>query len=299
MSYQRNMKIIMSILFAVQMLLIFQGNAAAQDEYFIGPRDVLTLSIYAGGEKQQEVIVTVSSSGMINVPFIGQVKAEGLTTARLEAAIVEPLERNFFVNPEVSVRITEYHNLRYHISGAVKSPGLYEMTSKPTLMQLIAEAGGVMPDRGNTAYILRNATEQIQEDKDVENLLSKKEPKKVDLKKLLDRGDMSQNEILQSGDVVYIPFEKSMNLAESKIYVEGEVKSPGVYNYLPGLTALNACIMAGGFSKFAAPNRARIVRKQGDKQIIINIDLEEVKEGRMSDVELKPGDLINIPETWL
>jgi polysaccharide export outer membrane protein len=105
--------------------------------------------------------------------------------------------------------------------------------------------------------------------------------------------------VLQSGDVVYIPLQTSLNLAESKIYVEGEVKSPGVYDYQEGLTALNACIMAGGFAKFAAPNRTKIVRQEGGKQIIIKINLNDVKKGKIPDAKIKPGDRIHIPETWL
>jgi polysaccharide export outer membrane protein len=99
--------------------------------------------------------------------------------------------------------------------------------------------------------------------------------------------------------VVYIPLEKALNQAESNIYVEGEVKKPGVYNYQPGLTALNACIMAGGFDNFAAPNRTRIIRSTGDGQEIIKVNLDDVKEGKIPDVELKPGDRIHVPETWL
>lgn len=289
------------LLFLFQTVLNFSGSVLAQEEaYLIGPRDVLSLSIYAGGELQQEVNLTVTAQGVINVPFAGQVRAEGVTTSQLEALIIAPLSKDYFVNPEVNVYVKEYHSLRYYISGAVRDPGLYEMSSKATLMQLIAKAGGAMPDRGNVAYILRDSTDQISGDQDVEHLLSRsKEPRKVDLKSLLDKGDMTYNVSLQSGDVVYIPFERTMNLAESKIYVEGEVKSPGVYDYQPGMTALNACIMAGGFDRFAAPNRTRIIRKQGGKQEIIRIDLNEVKMGRLPDVELKPGDMINVPQTWL
>ena len=281
-------------LFTSPGLIPGQGKA-----YRIGPRDVLSLTIYAGGEKQQEVDLTVSAQGMINVPFIGQVKAEGITAPQLEVVIAKPLAKDYFVNPEVNVLIKGYHSLRYYISGAVNSPGLYEMTSEASLMELIAKAGGVLADRGNVAYILRSSTEKITEGDDVEKLLSTKEPIKVDLKGLLDQGDMSHNPMLQSGDVVYIPLEKTLKMAESKIYVEGEVKSPGVYNYQPGLTAMNACILAGGFSKFAAPNRTRIIRQEGESQEIIKIDLNKVKEGNIPDIALKPGDRIHVPETWL
>jgi len=281
------------------LLLPSQPALGQGKEYLIGPRDVLTLTIFAGGEKQQEVDLTVSGQGMINVPFIGPVKADGVTIPQLETLIQKPLAKDYFVDPDVNIRIKEYHSLQYYISGAVKAPGLYEMASEASLMELIAKAGGVLPERGNVAYILRESTQNVEQGEDIENLLSAREPVKVDLKSLLDRGDMTHNILLLSGDVIYIPLEKALNLAESNIYVEGEVKRPGVYSYQPGLTALNACIMAGGFDTFAAPNRTRIIRNTEDGQEIIRIDLNDVKEGKIPDMELEPGDRIHVPETWL
>nr|MBC8360791.1 SLBB domain-containing protein [Candidatus Desulfatibia profunda] len=292
-------KFYLPLLLYLLLLISPQQSRAQIKAYQIGARDVLTLVIYAGGEKQHEADLTVSSTGMINVPFIGPVKAEGLSTPQLEELILKPLSRDFFVNPEIHLHVKEYHSLQYYISGAVKDPGLYEMTSEATLMALIAKAGGALPERGNIAYILRESTEQMAKGENIQNLLALKEPLKVDLKNLLDKGDMSHNLMLQPGDVVYIPLGKALDLSQSKIYVEGEVKNPGIYEYQPGLTALNACIMAGGFDKFAAPNRARIIRKENGDQTVIKINLNAVKKGEIPDVELQPGDLVQIPETWL
>jgi len=161
---------------------------------------------------------------------------------------------------------------------------MYEMTTEASLLELIAKSEGVLPERGNVAYIMRAGTDTDMEDQETENQISIAEPIKVDLKRLLDKGDMAANPILKPGDVVYIPLKESLDLAESKIYVEGEVKKPGIYDYQSGMTALNACIMAGGFTTFAT----------------IKINLNEVKKGEISDIEeLKPGDRIHIPETWL
>jgi polysaccharide export outer membrane protein len=267
--------------------------------YRIGPRDVLTLTIYAGGERQHAANLTVSSRGIINVPFIGPIRAGGLNISQLENAITKPLAADYFVNPEVNIIVSEYHSLQYYVSGAVGSPGLYEMKSEATLLELIAKAGGVSSNRGNIAYILHPSANHIDPEKKNHSLFSDKDPIKIDLKKLLDKGDMSQNVVLQSGDVVYIPLQSSLNLAESKIYLEGEVKRPGAYDYQEGMTALNACIMAGGFSKFAAPNRTKIIRQDGDKQVIIKVNLNDVKKGKIPDAEIRPGDRIHIPETWL
>ncbi|MEA3358578.1 MAG: polysaccharide biosynthesis/export family protein [Thermodesulfobacteriota bacterium] len=281
-------------------LLIFSGFSNAQNnDYVIGPRDILTLIIFAGGEEQQQVDLTVSAQGTINAPFIGSVSVKGLSVRQLESTITEPLSRDYFVNPQVNIRIKEYHSLHYYISGAVKSPGMYEMSSETSLMELLAKAGGVLPERGNVAYVLRESLEKIQEGEKIEDFLLQKDPIKIDLKRLLDLGDMSYNIVLQPGDVIYIPLEKTLNLAESKIYVEGEVKRPGVYDFQVGLTAMNACIMAGGFDKFAAPNRTKIIRRNKENQEIIKINLDNVREGKIADIELKPGDRIHVPEAWL
>jgi len=117
---------------------------------------------------------------------------------------------------------------------------------------LIAKAEGVLPGRGSVAYIMRHPPEGSKKNGD---------PVKVDLQKLLDKGEMSGNLSLKPGDVVYIPLQESFDLAESKIYVEGEVRTPGIYNYQSGLTAMNACIMAGGLESLQRPiERASFAR---------------------------------------
>jgi polysaccharide export outer membrane protein len=284
----------------ISLFLCAHTEASAQDKaYRIGPNDVLTLTIYAGGEKQHDADLSVSSRGLIQAPFIGPVKAGGLTISELTSSVTEALAKDYFINPEVNIQIKEYHSLRYYVSGAVSSPGLYEMPSEVTLMELIAKAGGALPERGNIAYILRSSEEESTDREHKGDPSNPKVSVTVDLKRLLDKGDMAQNLVLQSGDMVYIPHQKAANLGESKVYVEGEVKSPGVYEFQEGLTALNACIMAGGFDKFAAPNRTKIIRKKGEEQEIIQINLDEVKKGKSPDIELKPGDRIHVPETWL
>lgn len=291
---------ILSFLMLLGIGLHGQTQAYAENKaYRLGARDVIDLKIYAGGDTQQEVTLTVSGEGAVNVPFIGFIHVEGKTISEVEEAITRILSRDFFVDPVVVVHISEYHSLRYFISGAIQEPGLYEMTSETTLLELIAKAGGVSPNRGNAAYILRDATEQMSRGGKAEDLLTNKEPYVVDLVGLLDKGDMRHNLLLQPGDVVYIPLQKERHVAESNIYVEGRVKNPGMYIYQPGLTALNACLMAGGFTKYAAPNRTRIIRKENDKKLVIKIDLNDVKMGEISDIELQPGDLIHVPDSWL
>jgi polysaccharide export outer membrane protein len=287
---------------------ILHGADFTAGGYRLGAGDVVQVTVLAGGEVQISTELVVSGSGDMNIPLVGAIRAEGLTQELLEQAIRIPLERDYFVNPQVQVQIKAYHSLQFFISGAVKSPGMFELNFNPSIMDLIAKAGGVSPDRGNVAYILRGtkgggaeALLAATADADsFESTLAKKEPIRVDLLKLLDQGDMTENIPLVSGDTVYIPLGKALNQTFTKVFVEGEVKSPGVFDYQPGLTAFGACIMAGGFAKYAAPNRARIIRNTGSgKQKIFKINLEKVQRGAIADFPLAPGDRIFIPESWL
>lgn len=292
-------------LIAVCITAIFNlstGNSnalfAQGDGYHIAPGDVLSLSIFAGGAVEHSVQLRVNENGEVSAPFLGPIQAEGLTLSELQARIYEPLAADYYVNPEINLYVTDYHTFKYYITGAVKSPGLYETHDKQTLLKLLAQAGGSSENRSNTAYILRDSTDQIQEGEDVENLLALKEPLKVDLQKLIDEGNLNENITLQPGDVVYIPSEDEGDISDSSIFVQGEVKRPGEYTYKDGMTALNACIIAGGFAKFAAPNRTKVVRKEGDRQKIYKIDLNDVIDGDIPDMQLQPGDIISVPESW-
>lgn len=301
----RFFKICLSFIFLFCLLANFRPcsgfcEAAPMDaEYRLGIEDVLSITILAGGEEQVKARMVVNGNKNVNVPFIGKVKAAGLTVEELEKAVLIPLERDFFVNPQVHLQITGYHSLQFFISGAVKNPGKYELDFTPTIMDLIANAGGVLPERGNLAYILRGVDSIRINDSDIKETLSKTDPIRVDLIKLLDEGNMQENIRLKSGDTIYIPPGAKLNQAATKVYVQGKVKKPGVFDFQPGLTALAACIMAGGFDKFSAPNRAKIIRQTREGQETINLNLEKVISGDLPDLALTPGDRIHIPESWL
>ena len=297
------------------LIVLFAGTSVAMAadpggsaNYRLGAQDVIQITVLAGGEVQISTELVVTGSGDINVPLAGSIRAVGLTQEELERVIRIPLERDYFVEPQVQVQIKAYHSLQYFISGAVKNPGMYELNFHPSMMDLIAKAGGMADGRGNIAYVLRgpkgvDTSELLASTTDsdaLETAIIKREPIRVDLLKLLDQGDMTENLLLESGDTVYIPLNKALNQTYTKVYVEGEVKSPGVFDYQPGLTAFSACIMAGGFAKYAAPNRTRVIRntKDGDQEIF-KLNLEKVQRGDEPDFPLEPGDRIFVPESWL
>jgi len=279
---------------------LFSAVALAEDKpYVIGPEDVLSVTIFAGGKTQEAIELSVSPKGMINFPFLGKVKASGLTVAQLVDAVTKPLTRDYFVNPQVNIRVKEYKSQKVYITGAVNNPGLYPLDAGLTLLELIAKAGGVTQERGQFAYLLKGSLEKVKDNEAIDQLVEKNRSIKVDLRALMDQGRADQNIALEAGDVVYIQPSAFSVASQSKVYVLGRVKSPGAFTYQEGLTALDACVLAGGFDKYSAPNRTVITRRGSDGSVeTIKVDLNKVKEGKEPDVLIKPGDRIYVPKSW-
>ena len=91
-----------------------------------------------------------------------------------------------------------------------------------------------------------------------------------------------------------------MNQVFTKVYVEGEVKSPGVYDFYPGWPPLLPASWPVALTSTQPPNRARVIRSsESGEQQPFKMDLEKIQRGDAPDFPLQPGDRIFIPESWL
>lgn len=84
----------------------------------------------------------------------------------------------------------------------------------------------------------------------------------------------------------------------SRVRVTGAVRAPRSMPYRPGMTVLDAVLEAGGTNDFAAPNRTKLYRKTKTKTEVFDVDLEAIlSKGKLeSNFDLKPGDVVTIPE---
>lgn len=85
--------------------------------------------------------------------------------------------------------------------------------------------------------------------------------------------------------------------AQGKIYVSGAVKTAGAYPYETGLTALNAIVLAGGFTELASTSKAKLTRRTGNQSKTVTINLKKMLKGKEKDVVLQPGDRLYVPES--
>lgn len=110
-------------------------------EYRISAQDLIEISVFRVPDLSKTV--QVSANGLIALPLIGEVSAGGRTVAELETEIATKLQRDYIQNPDVSVFVKESANQRVTVEGAVAKPGIYQTNGSTTLMQVVAQAGGL------------------------------------------------------------------------------------------------------------------------------------------------------------
>ena len=80
-----------------------------------------------------------------------------------------------------------------------------------------------------------------------------------------------------------------------RVYVTGEVTRPGAFPLLPNMTALQALTSASGFTQFANPKKAYVLRNENGKQVKHPFNYKAVVDGKQEDIPLQPGDTIVVP----
>jgi polysaccharide export outer membrane protein len=255
------------VLFILILSFASPSNGVA-DNYIVGSGDVLKIDVYDHPDLQKTV--RVSNNGFIAIPFIGQVQVKGMTIPSVTKKLTQLLADGYIVNPQVNIFIEEFRSKKAVILGQVNKPGLAELRGDMTILEIISQAGGLKESAGDTATIKR-----IQGGKD-EVLL-------VNIKSIMEGGDLSQNILIQDGDTIYIS-------KGGMCFVTGEVKNPDAYPCDKKATVLKLIARSGGFTGKASKSSVRIVRLvNGKKTILKDLDLN---------TSVLANDVIVVPESF-
>jgi polysaccharide export outer membrane protein len=276
------------LLFLV-LLLIPSASAFASDailrEYVVGPRDVLDIKVYDEADLSKEAVV--GQDGTISYPLLGTVKVSGATTLQIERMLQASLGARFLVNPQVFVNVKEYNSRRAVVLGMVKNPGPYALTGDTTVLDLISRAGGVIESGGKTLILVRGGNRAFSTE-----TTGAVPPLVIDAHKLLRLGDKELNVTIKDGDILFAP-------KADGVYVYGEVKKPGVVPYRDGLTVLQAVSLAEGLSGRANGGKVQVIRSVDGIERKFHVNLDKVVDDGKSDLQLKPEDIIVVPESFL
>jgi polysaccharide export outer membrane protein len=133
---------------------------AIPHDYIIGSGDTLSVEVFDVKELSRDV--RVSQTGTIGLPLVPvRLHVKGLTETQAEQKISEVLQANGLVShPEVSVAVKERKSKPITVIGAVPHPTVYQAERPVTLLEVLAEAGGIANDAGDTAIITRPAAEE-------------------------------------------------------------------------------------------------------------------------------------------
>lgn len=148
--------------------------AIAASDYQLGSGDKILINVY--GEDDLTVETVLSDSGMVNYPFLGELKVTGLTVAQLESRITGGLKGDYLVNPNVHVSILEYRP--FFIHGEVEKPGGYPFQPGLTISKAAALAQGFTERASETKIFVVRGNDASQT------------PEKVDLNTLVRPGDV-------------------------------------------------------------------------------------------------------------
>ena len=331
-------------------------------DYIIGSGDVLSVQVFDVPELTREV--RVSQTGTIAIPLLPvRLHVSGLTEAQTERKIEEVLIANGLIShPEVSVSVRDKKSKPITVVGAVAHSMVYQMDRPMTLVEILAEAGGITNDASDNVIITRPetetdpssgaaappeigpedvgvdtpaaqsappadsatayapdgtsphestpsaaqklATDQTSSDSGNSAAARSSEPDPmpppltntitVNLAQILEKGDTSNNIVLQPGDVVTVPHA-------GIVYALGAVSRPGgflVSNDRSQLTTLKLLSLAGGLDRSAKSSKAVIVRRDSNgQQRQVEIDLKKVLRFEAEDVRLLPSDILYVPKS--
>ena len=135
--------------------LLGQQSKSTSHDYTIGSGDLLGISVFDVPELTRDV--RVNQSGTVSIPLLPtRLHVAGLTEVQAEQKIAEVLEANGLVtHAEVGVSVKEHRSRPITIVGAVQHPMVYEADRGVTLLEVLAEAGGIAADAGDTIIVTR------------------------------------------------------------------------------------------------------------------------------------------------
>ncbi|XOV79227.1 MAG: SLBB domain-containing protein [Aestuariibacter sp.] len=195
--------------------------------YILGPGDTIDLQLY--GKENYNYTLTIDREGMLTVPSLEPFKLAGLTFSEAKSFVSSQIKQNM-LGVESHLSMGELRSIRIFVLGEAYKPGAYTVSSLTTITQALFLTGGVSEIASLRNIQLKRAGETVQT---------------LDLYDLLNKGDTSDDALLQPGDVVFIPTLKET------ITVKGKVRRPAIYELKGKTDFANAIEMAGGFASGA------------------------------------------------
>jgi len=253
-------------------LLSAQGPAPAKHDinYVVGPADILRVTVF--NEPQLSGHFRIENDGTFNYPFLGRVKASGLTVAAVAAAVRDGLAAGYLRDPQITVEVVEFRSQSVFVMGEVRTPGKYVLSGSVTLLDALAQAGSITGAAGADVLILHPKQQMASAptfpgkgDAEIEH---------VNLREI-EEGKLSRNVAIRDGDTIFVP-------KADRFFVIGMVRNAGSYPLERNMTVLQAISTAGGISERGSNRRLKIIR---------------IVDSKRKELDAKPTDIVEPVDT--
>ena len=264
----------------VPLSLFFLTATGENIDYRLGREDVIEIRVFELDQLNRTV--RVSGDGSIELPLVGRLPASGMTTEEVAEEVASRLRDRYVQNPQVSIFILEFNSRKVSLLGAVQAPASYALVGQRRLLEILADAGSLTSDAGQTLYIFRQTAE------------GRSARLTVPLNELLLYGDPRWNIVLMPGDVLSVPPEAAIAIS-----VLGAVNSPGVHKLPVGdrATLLKAIALASGLNERAS-KKVQVRRHENGKETVIKVNLGDILSGKTPDLILQEGDVVVVNESF-
>ena len=242
-------------------------------DYLAGPGDILSIRVWTDTVEHYHEDMAVSLEGRIYLPLLGELGVAGQTLAQIESRLQQQF-RTFYRDCRVRVMLSQVRTVEVYVTGDAAAPGKYTLGGTATVFTALYAAGGP----GSTGS-LRN----------IRLVRRGEEPRMIDLYDYLLTGNRDADELLQSGDTLFI------GRVGDAVGIAGLVGRPALYEVESGISIADALEMAAGIkARGYAPNVEvwRVDRNMAWH--VINVDLSSADSGRGSQFPLQNGDLVMV-----
>ena len=262
--------------------------------FHVGPGDELELEVM--GDPASRAKVTVGPDGKIYYYLLPGIDVWGLTLPEVRDRLGEQMKKFVREKPVVSVTLRNVASQRVWVLGRVTSPGIFTLNGPTTLLDALAQAGGLSASSPYAAFAASLGVPippgGPAEAADLAHsfVIRRGEVLPVDFKELLRDGELSQNIYLQPDDFIFLP-----SVRTPQVHILGAVNQPHSERMAGSLTVIQAIALCAGTAPQACLENVAILRGSMAQPQIAIVRVDQILKGQAPDVKLEPGDILYVP----